>query len=394
MGGDTQFPNPAQNCDSQYPGAPSQGCWGTLRCNGVGTCKDTGYCESGNAGAYLGGLCIQNGAGGTFKYCGYGTFTPTPPPSTSEPTTRPSKQPSTQPSTRPSPQPSTKRPSNPPTTATPTSAGETQSPSPAPTPEPTGAPSPAPSPAPTGAPTPFPSPFPTQLPSNFVPFSRDRVCVDSVDIATGVVPGATEDTTGQSAAENGGSGGGGGGGKGMGKRPHKNGTARVRAGKPLKPGQKLRLTQKIRSNVKLANTLYAMVLPGPVTLVRTHTWPKSTFYNAKRAQRRKPPTASLYFDEAQNTLYWNSGEIVAGKKYAISVLVRMGEKKATDDSYPRLPPLPRQYNVPTPAPPQSATYSDFRTYFAVLEEEPSASNRDYLTITCRKASSIQVPVQA
>jgi len=30
----------------------------------------TGYCSSGKSGAYTGGLCIQNGGSGTFKYCG------------------------------------------------------------------------------------------------------------------------------------------------------------------------------------------------------------------------------------------------------------------------------------------------------------------------------------
>lgn len=119
-GDNPEYPNPNPRCESSD--IASQGCWGVLECNGVGTCKNTGYCNSGSKGAMLGGLCIQNGAAGTFKYCGYNVFTP--------PTKAPTNRPTTRPTRRPTPFP-TKQP-----TRAPVLAGNTAEPTAVPPPTP------------------------------------------------------------------------------------------------------------------------------------------------------------------------------------------------------------------------------------------------------------------
>jgi len=43
---DKEYPNPNLFCDELSPCGASQFCWGTLRCDGVGTCKDSGECET------------------------------------------------------------------------------------------------------------------------------------------------------------------------------------------------------------------------------------------------------------------------------------------------------------------------------------------------------------
>lgn len=42
VGPDSVFSNPNPKCDALSPDGASPFCWGTVRCDGQGTCKETG----------------------------------------------------------------------------------------------------------------------------------------------------------------------------------------------------------------------------------------------------------------------------------------------------------------------------------------------------------------